>query len=489
MTTTKTKNKTLATARQAAIYVRISDDKNGDSAGVARQEADSRALAERLGWHVARVYTENDTSAFKRRRVRLHDGSHALRVVRPAFRQLLEDLAAGLVDALVAYDLDRVARDPRDLEDLIDVVEQHELPARSVTGSLDLSNDANVTMARVMVAINNKSSRDTARRVSRKHQELAEAGRPGGGGRRAYGYASDGMTVLEHEAQVLKEIAQRILDGETTRGIVTDLNARAVPAAGGGHWSDRSLYAVVTKPRAAGLRSYRGEVIGTAAWPAILDRDTWEAVLATLAGRPKGNNTFKRWLTGVLVCGRCGTALSGWTGNVGPKYWCVPAKSRPGATGCGRLSIAAEATEATVQADVLAALARPDYADRLARGLHAEQLEGLRVEVATDEEQLKVLARLYGDRTITLPEYLEARRLVEARLERSRGVLAAHAPSVVRGLVGPELAQRWEQLSPSDRRDVTRAVFPGGLTVAPHQGDGFVRFDRARITPRAAGAA
>ncbi|MBA2772736.1 MAG: recombinase family protein, partial [Nocardioidaceae bacterium] len=136
---------------RAAILVRISDDRAGDAAGVGRQEKDARALADRLGWQVSEVIIENDVSAFKRRTVTLPDGSTALRVLRPGFRRLLELLTLGQVDGMIAYDLDRVARDPRDLEDLIDVVEQTRAPVESVSGSLRLANDSDITMARVMV--------------------------------------------------------------------------------------------------------------------------------------------------------------------------------------------------------------------------------------------------------------------------------------------------------------------------------------------------
>jgi hypothetical protein len=52
---------------------------------------------------------------------------------------------------LVALDLDRLARDPRDLEDLMDVVEASSprIPVQSVTGPLRLDNNADVAMARV----------------------------------------------------------------------------------------------------------------------------------------------------------------------------------------------------------------------------------------------------------------------------------------------------------------------------------------------------
>ncbi len=54
------------TPQRAAIYVRISDDREGQGLGVTRQEQDCRALAERLEWtlHPHRpVYSDNDIGA------------------------------------------------------------------------------------------------------------------------------------------------------------------------------------------------------------------------------------------------------------------------------------------------------------------------------------------------------------------------------------------------------------------------------------------
>src|SRR4051812_20662416 len=89
----------------AAVYVRISADPTGRALGVARQEEDCRSLAQRRGWKVGEVYADNDVSAFDRRKV------------RPAWQRLLEDLRGGRCDALVVYDMDRVARRTRDLDD------------------------------------------------------------------------------------------------------------------------------------------------------------------------------------------------------------------------------------------------------------------------------------------------------------------------------------------------------------------------------------
>ena len=50
-------------AGNAAIYVRISDDREGAGLGVQRQEKDCRALCKRSGWHSIGLYVDNDLSA------------------------------------------------------------------------------------------------------------------------------------------------------------------------------------------------------------------------------------------------------------------------------------------------------------------------------------------------------------------------------------------------------------------------------------------
>ena len=85
---------------RAAIYCRISDDREGGALGVKRQEDDCRALAERRGWPVAEVFVDNDVSAYN---------GH----VRPAYRRMLDAMKAGEVDAVVVWHLDRLHRHPK----------------------------------------------------------------------------------------------------------------------------------------------------------------------------------------------------------------------------------------------------------------------------------------------------------------------------------------------------------------------------------------
>lgn len=468
------------TPSRAAILVRISDDKAGDAKGVGRQEDDCRSLAQRLGWTVAQVVIENDTSAYKRKRIKLPDGTSVLRTVRPRFRYVLDGLASGEFDGLIAYDLDRVARDLRDLEDLVDVVQSSHphIPVESVSGSLRLANTSDVAMARVMTVLANKSSSDTGRRVARKHEELAAAGKPGGGGFRGYGYDVRNLEVIPEEAEIVREIARRVLADESLNAIAADLQARGVPTVTGTAWNSRSVKSVVTKPRVAGLRAHRGDVVAEAVWPPILDRDQWEDVCARLAGRVRNVDlTLQRWLTGVLVCSKCERPMPGWQGNGGQRYWCATPRG-----GCGKTAIKAEPVEAEIERQVLELLTEPEILAQLRQAATTEVTKDARRSLAEDEQQLKELAGMWARKEMTLAEYREARSIVEARVKDSRALITSRAPQVLRRLLAGDVREGWTSLTPADKRETVLALVPG-WRVLPHDRSRGNKFDPGRLVP------
>jgi DNA invertase Pin-like site-specific DNA recombinase len=189
--------------------------------------------------------------AFKRREILLPNGRTEFRTFRPGFRQCLDLLASGQHDGFMVLDLDRAFRDPRDLEDTIDVVEEKRIPVESVTGSLKLSNDAEIAMARVMVAMGNKSSRDTARRVALARERQAKAGEYGGG-RRPFGFDDDGVTKRGAECEVIADCSERVVQGAKLKALALDLRTRGVPTVTGAKWSGETLRDILLRPRNAG---------------------------------------------------------------------------------------------------------------------------------------------------------------------------------------------------------------------------------------------
>jgi DNA invertase Pin-like site-specific DNA recombinase len=139
---------------------------------------------------------------------------------------MMGDFEAGLIDGVVAYDLDRFARQPTDLERTIRLYNRRPGVFSTVQGHIDLGSADGRTLARVMVAFANKSNMDMSRRITRKKRQMAEHGIYGGGGKRAYGYDADRVTVRPDEAKIMQKAAQRVLAGESLTSICKSFNER-----------------------------------------------------------------------------------------------------------------------------------------------------------------------------------------------------------------------------------------------------------------------
>lgn len=445
--------------RRAIIYARISSDRADDTGsvrglGVADQERDARDLAKRLGWSVERVVTENDTSAFKRRKVTLPDGTRALRVVRPGFRAVLDDLAHGRADALIAVDLDRAVRDPRDLEDLIDVVEQKRIPVESVTGSLRLSSDADVTMARVLVAVANKASRDTARRVSRAYLRRTEQGQPGGG-KRMFGFELDAVTIRPAEAAEIVAACNQVLEGVSVREITLDLRRRGVPTVEGGTWTTATMRAILRRPRNAGIVTYRGERLPTpAAWKPIVTEEVHEAVRRLLddPDRTTSPGNTPLWLGSGLYRCACGGPLR--VHGVG-RYRCsdvVYGKAK----GPGHTAIQVEGTDRTVVEHILGRLAQPDAAGLLGSEESDVDVPALREEASALRARLAALAEDFADGELTRAQLAAGTKRAQERLNAVTETLARSTgrSPLTPLLQAPDIRGAWEGLPLQSQRAV-----------------------------------
>jgi site-specific DNA recombinase len=148
---------------------------------VDNQLTDLRARVAAVGGRVDREIPENAVSAYKRRRVPLPDGTTGYRVVRPEWEKILTALRRGECNALLVTDIDRAMRDPRTLEDLIDVVELYGVHVESLTGNIDLTSDAGVSAAWSLVNQRNQESRNNSRLVADGQRHAAMKGASTGG--------------------------------------------------------------------------------------------------------------------------------------------------------------------------------------------------------------------------------------------------------------------------------------------------------------------
>jgi DNA invertase Pin-like site-specific DNA recombinase len=463
----------VVAAVRAGIYARISSDREGDGLGVARQIEDCELLAERKGWRVVEQYVDDDVSAWSGRR-------------RPEYARSLADLEAGTINGLLVYDLDRLHRQPSELESFIDLCQRLRLTnVASVSGDIDLTTADGQFQARILGAVAKKESDDKSRRIRRKHAEIAASGGVSGGGSRPYGYEADKVTLRPAEAAIVSECVKRLLAGEPVRSIARDLNERAIPSASGGKWSPQSLRRMLASPRVSGQRAHHGEIVATAQWPAIISAEDGAKVRALLANPERRTNKAARryLLGGLLVCSHCGERLVARPRTGGKRrYACAKGV---GFSGCGKTYINADEVEDFMTRAVLHRLDSPE----LQRAMERRQRDAPDArrwwqEAEAAQAQLEELATAYGRREITMDEWKAARKPIEQRLTAARRQLAkVSRTSVLDGYIGNSEALRadWDALDLSQQHAIVAAVVDS-VVVGPAR-RGYNRFDESRLTP------
>ena len=121
------------------------------------------------------------------------------------------------------------------------------------------------------------------------------------------------MTIREDEAALIREAADRVLQGATVRSVVTTWKAAKVPTVTGTNWTPTTVKRLLISPRIAGLRAHHGQAPVAATWPAIITPEQSErlrAVLTNPARRANGTVAPRSYLlAGLLVCGGCGVRM------------------------------------------------------------------------------------------------------------------------------------------------------------------------------------
>lgn len=455
---------------RAGIYVRISADR-AEGAGVRRQEEDGRKLAASLGWEVVDVYSDNDISAYSGK-------------VRPDYRRLMADLAAGRINRVVAWAPDRLHRSTRELEDFVDLADRLGVTTHTVQSGLwDLSTPSGRMMARTLGAVARFESEHRGERVRRANVQRAADGR-WEGNRKVYGWVAGGAEVVPEEAAAIRTATDRLLAGVSLRAIVTDLNVSGTPSPSGGRWTSRVLTEVLRRPRNAALAVHKGEIVGPGNWPAIVSEDQYRAVEAVLddpSRRTSPTGGGVRWLgSGLYVCGVCGRQTLRVTSGTSRKghaprrvYRC---KDDAAGGWQGHVTRHAGHLDAYVQTAIVARLADPALLAALAAE-DGPDLADLRAERTTLTSRLDDAATDYADGLITRSQFTTVSGKIRDRLAVVDDALAAAAGTSTlapfTGAAAEEVRAIWDSLDLGSRRVILDTLATVTVLPATRRGPGF----------------
>jgi site-specific DNA recombinase len=432
-----------------AIYCRRSATGDRQQVTVNRQKRLALEDCKKLGLIVQGkyVYVDNGASAWKRDRK------------RPGWDELIAACRRGEIKHIVCYHPDRLMRQPRDLEELLSISDEYGIILYGRVNARDLQNPDDRYALRIEIAHACRSSDDTSRRLKDKFQERAEDGYYHG--TRPYGYTKNGMKIIPAEAEIVREIFRRFTSGETPYAIAVNLNARGIPTTKGKAWTEAAVRRTLHGGHAAGVNVHHGEEIGVGKWPAIITRAQWDFAqelltfrsAAARSEREKRKAPRSYILRGVVVCGKCGTAMAGCSGTV---YRCSRANRQDGAK-CAR----------TMQAEPLEEFAE-DMAIRVLENLAVgpkrpctAATETADREIEDDERQLAELHDMWITKEIDTAQYRKDKRTIQARIRdnQKKTIVKVKSPDTIADLIGPDAKAKWATLTDERKNSVLRFLF------------------------------
>jgi DNA invertase Pin-like site-specific DNA recombinase len=379
---------------------------------------------------------------------------------RPVRDQALAQLVPG--DTLTVWKLDRLGRSVAELLDIIGDLERRGIRFRCLTQPIDTTSAAGrmfLTLLATFAEFERELNRE--RVLAGKARMKAEGKHPGGP--RMFGYAADHATMIEAEAELLREATDRLLAGEPLSRITDDWSARDLRPIRGHRWKVSSLRRTLLNDRAA---------------PIVGAEDHRRLVALFLApGRQHLGRPAEHLLSGILVCGRegCGQPLYGATkgGKAQPSQLVYRCKKGAGSggrfAGCGSTVVSMARADAWAAEAFIAAVVSPSFAEAVARRqsellageVTAEQLDEWRAEIIELKQVLPTrfgspeLARRHDDLQRMVRE-ATARLLAQPDLQAMADLPRSEA----------RLRAAWEEWTVAERRVWLRRVLHH-ITVKP----------------------
>jgi site-specific DNA recombinase len=459
---------------RAVLYARISYDRTGEEVGVNRQMRDMRELAKARGYEVVAEHVDNDISATKG-------------LTRPGYQEVWELVRAGAVDHLLVWHTSRFVRSRAERAEVIETFGRHAVDIVAVKGpSLDLRSAYGRGMADVMTAFDSLEGEVKAERVSAAIADRTRRGKSWG--ICPYGWDRTNGEQVENvrEADIVRELVDRLLAGESLNELFRDMNERGEPSPGYAAWmklpeatreqrvtkgrkppsplwAKSTIRTIVARDANIGVRSRDGGTELAGDWPAIVDRTKHDRVQAMLSAPDRRAHSGprpgarKHLLTnGIGKCGVCGEVLRVARRN-GRRdqvliYTCA------GAQGCtGRVQ---EPVDKLVGEFVVARMAQPDALDWLLGD--DDEARKWAQRCSEIEAQLDDAADSYADGKLNVRqlERITARLTpdLEAAQRKRDSAVRSLDISALRPLAGPEAAAQWSDMGVAAKRAVLEAL-------------------------------
>ena len=368
----------IGSLKLAAIYARVSTDKQEKEETVQSQLAALRQAADERGYEVVEEFID--------------EGYSGARLDRPRLDRLRDLAADAAIETVLVYAPDRLARQYAYQVVVLDELQRVGCEVVFLNHAFGTSPEEQMLL-QIQGVFAEYERALIKERMRRGRLFAARQGRVNWGGNPTYGYSyipktetTPGKLIVdENEAEIVRQMFRWLVEEEmSTYAITKRLNERGVPTRGGQPaWRQSTVSDILRKDIYRGETHYNrtmatdakrphmtrgfkdqrpGNLRGRAdrpreEWipvqvPVIIDPETWEMAQVQLERnrqRARRNNTKHAYLLrGLLVCCRCGRRMNGAWNKHGGRYLCSARYPRHRPWSCDGRSVMASNIEPLV---------------------------------------------------------------------------------------------------------------------------------------------
>jgi len=217
---------------------------------------------------------------------------------RPGLQRLLTDIAAGHIDIVVVYKVDRLTRSLLDFAKLVEAFDKAGTSFVSITQSFNTTTSMGRLTLNMLLSFAQFEREVTAERIRDKIAQSKARGM-WMGGTPPIGYRPDGrsLAIVEKDATLVRRIFNRYAELGNVRLLAEELedagifspvrNAATGRAFGGGPFSRGHLYRILSNPTYIGRIDHGGRS-HQANHPSIIEQGLWDQVQQILATNKNG---------------------------------------------------------------------------------------------------------------------------------------------------------------------------------------------------------
>ena len=246
---------------------------------------------------------------------------------RPGLDLMMERVRCGETGGAVVAYVDRLSR--AGVGEALTLIEEIHASGGEFA-ALDLGIDPTTPFGEFGLTILLALARMQRRRIAEgwaaaRRRAVARGAMPG---RTSYGLRrlDDGIVELDSDtAPIVARMVRERAAGRGWKSIATGLSKDGIPTPGGnGHWAASTVQGIVSSEAPIGVWTGPYGTRVEDAWPAMVDRATWDAAQTVRGKRTDGRVHQDRLIAGIARCASCRRVLKRTTNQQGHvSYGCV----------------------------------------------------------------------------------------------------------------------------------------------------------------------